>query len=259
MDRQSPQESTARSPDTAAGVGVLAAVMFVIAFIAFATTNPGGDPAYTNVGDAQFVPGYFAENLTAIRLVTLFTALGIALFLWFLATLWTKLREAEEAPGRTSAIVLIGGVAGAVLVLLAQALTATAGLSTSPGQADNVPTLYVASALMMAFGGGVFSVFFFGVAKAIFQTQAMGTWLGWLAVVAGLLSACAFMTPFFSTGVLNAANGGLGRWAWTTGGVVWLLCASITMLIQERHAARAAAVPPPRAPAPGTPSPAPGR
>jgi hypothetical protein len=39
----------------------------------------------------------------------------------------------------------------------------------------------------------------------------------------------------WTTGVLNAATGGLGRWAWTIGLLVWLGCASVTLMVQERR------------------------
>ena len=245
MDRHGHRGDPARAPDSGAGMGVLAAVVFVVAFIAFLTTSPTGDPAFPDVGNAQFAPAWFAVNLSAIRIATLLTAVGIAVFLWFLAALWTRFREAEGPPGHGSMIVVIGGVAGSVLVLVGLALTATAGLSTSPGQASNIATLYVASAMLTAFGGGMFSVFFFGAAKVIFATRAFGRWLGWLAILAALLSACAFMTPFFTASVLNPATGALGRWAWTAAIVVWVFCASVALIVAERREARARAVPAP--------------
>jgi MFS family permease len=247
MYRHQLEGNKTRSSNEGAGIGLLAATLFVVAFIVFLTTGPTGDPGFPDIANAQFAPGYFAENLNAIRIVTLLTALGITLFLWFLATIWTKFREAEGAPERGSAIALIGGVVGSVLILIGLALTASAALSTSPEQAANVPTLYVASALLTAFGGGVFSIFFVGVAKVIFQTRAVGKWLGWLAVAAAVLSACAFMTPFFTAEILNAATGALGRWSWTAGLVVWLLFASGALLVQRRR----------EAPRPSAPSAAP--
>jgi hypothetical protein len=67
----------------------------------------------------------------------------------------------------------------------------------------------------------------------------LGKWLGVLAIIAGLLSVCGFMTPFFEVNVLNAATGALGRWAWSVAFVVWLLLASGTMtLAQHREKTR---------------------
>ncbi|MFF9407971.1 hypothetical protein ACF1B0_20955 [Streptomyces anandii] len=239
MSRPQRGPALADTSRTGAGIGLLAALLFLVAFLFFLTTSPTGSPGLPDVGDARFAPAYFAENLDAVRISTLLTAVGVTLFLWFLAHLWARLRPAEPAPGQDSMVVLIGGVAGSVLVLAGLALTATSGLSTTTDQAVNVSTLYVASALLTALGGAVFSIFFFGVAKVILRTGAMARWLGWLAVLAALLCACAVMTPFFTANILNAATGALGRWCWTAALFVWLLLASGAMALGERRRAQA--------------------
>ena len=221
-----------------AASGLLATLLFVVAFIVFLGTSPGGDPSLPNIAQADTAPAFLAAHLSAIRVVVLLNSLGIALFLWFLGSLWTTLREAEGEAGRGSTVAVIGGVAGSVLVLAGLALIATAGLSTSPTQADNVATLYTASALLVALGGGVLSVFFFGVAKVILQTHALGRWLGILAFIAGVVSVFGFMTPFFEANVLNAATGALGRWAGSAAFVVWLFLASAAMTLEERRLIR---------------------
>lgn len=176
-----------------AGIGFLAAALFLVASVVFLTTSPTGSPGVPDVGDARFAPAHLAENLDAVRISTLLTALGTTLFLWFLAHLWATLRPAEPAPAQGSVTVLVGGVAGSVLVLTGLALTATSGLSTTTDQTVNVSPLYVASALLTAFGGGVYSVFFFGLAKVILRTGAMARWLGRLAVVVWLILASGAM------------------------------------------------------------------
>ena len=93
----------------------------------------------------------------------------------------------------------------------------------------------------MALGGGVLSIFFFGVAKVILQTDALGRWLGILAFIAGLVSVLGFMTPFFQANVLNAATGALGHWAGSVAFVVWLFLASAAMTLEQRRLIRDAA------------------
>jgi hypothetical protein len=85
----------------------------------------------------------------------------------------------------------------------------------------------------------VLSLFFFGAARVILHTGTFGKWLGVLAVVAGVLCVCGFLTPFFATNVLNAATGALGRWAWTAAFVIWLFLASASMTLVQRRIARA--------------------
>ncbi len=218
-----------------AASGLLATVLFAIAFAVFLGTSPGGDPALPNIKHADLAPGFLAAHLSAIRVVVLLSALGLALFLWFLATLWTTLRDAEDGASRGSTAALAGGVASTSLVFVGLGLLATAGLSTSESQADNVATLYTASSLLTALGIGVSAIFFFAVAKVILITGALGRWLGVLAFIAGLLAVCGFMTPFFAANVLNAATGALGRWAGTVAFVVWLGLASAEMTRAQRR------------------------
>ena len=219
-----------------AASGLLAAGLLIAAFIVFlAGAHPGGNPALPNIKHAEFAPAYLAAYLSQIRVVVLLNALGLALFLWFLGALWTTLRQAEGGTGRGSTAALAGGVAGSGLVFVGLGLIAAAGLSTSSAQADTVATLYTSASLMLALGGGVFSIFFFGTSKVILQTGALGRWLGILAFIAGLLCVCGFMTPFFEANVLNAATGALGRWAPAVAFVVWLLLASGSMTLEQRH------------------------
>ncbi len=231
-----------------AASGLLATLLFAIAFVVFLGTSPGGDPALPNISHADAAPSYLAAHLSAIRVVVLLNDLGIALFLWFLVSLWTTLRQAEGDPGRGSTAAVIGGASGSVLVLAGLALIAAAGLSTSPAQAESVGTLYTASSLLIALGGALFSLFFFGAAKVILHTGVLGRWLGVLAVIAALLSVCGFMTPFFAANVLNAGTGALGRWAPSVAFVVWLGLASAAMTLAQRRtsADRPASTPPPR-------------
>jgi hypothetical protein len=233
-----------------AASGLLATLLFVIAFIVFMGTSPGGATGLPNVNHAELFPDYLQANLSEIRIILLLNALGITLFLWFLASLWRTLRGQEDESSRGATAALVGGVAGSALILVGLALLATAGLSTSSGQAEVVPALYVASALMGALGMGVLSIFFFAVAKVIFETGALGRWLGVLAFITGLLAVCGFMTPFFEANVLNAATGALGHWAGTAAFVIWLGLASAVMTHAQRHRDDAEAAPAAPAPEP---------
>jgi hypothetical protein len=173
--------------DMGAASGLLATLLFVVALIVFLGTSPGGDPSLPNIKHAELAPAFLAAHLSEIRVVVLLSVLGMALFLWFLASLWTILRDAEDGASRGATAALAGGVASSGLVMVGLALLATADLSTSDLQANTVPALYTASSLLIAFGIGVSSIFFFAAAKVILQTGALGRWLGVLAFIAALL------------------------------------------------------------------------
>ncbi|WP_406731581.1 hypothetical protein [Streptomyces sp. NBC_01794] len=216
-----------------AASGLLATVMFVIAFIMFMSTDPTGDTSYPSIENAQTVNDFFAQNPNQTRLQVLFTTLGIALFLWFLGSLWRVLREAEGESARGSVIALVGAVTGSMLMLVSLALTYSVLLTTSPAQASTAPALFTCSAVLFALGGGVLSLFFFAVGKVILHTGVMGRWLGWLALLTAVLSVLAFTSPFWLSGVLNPATGALGLWTWWTAFVVWLLLASLVLTFRE--------------------------
>ncbi len=217
-----------------AASGLLATLLLVLG-IAMAIIAASGSTSVPDVANAQNAPAFLAADLNQVRLEMLFTSLGIVLFLWFVGSLWMRLKQAEGEPARGSTIALAGATAGSALMLVGLALTSTMGLTTSPAQANVVPALYVASALLVALGGGTLSLFFFGVARVILHTGALGRWLGVLAFIEALLCVLAFMTPFFDSGLLNAATGLLGRTVWYFGFVIWLFLAS-AVLTWEEHA-----------------------
>ncbi|MGH3365271.1 MAG: hypothetical protein ACRDOW_11155 [Nocardioidaceae bacterium] len=218
-----------------AGSGLLAVALFVCAFIIFMTTNPTGNPGPSDIGSAQLATTYLSQHVSALRVEILLLSLGLALFLWFVGALVPSLRVAEGEPGRGSASAAVGAVCGTVLIFAGLAVDAAVLLSNSPAQADAVPALYTVSALLVAYGGAVLSLFFFAAGKVIVQTRVLGRWLGVLAYIAGILCLFAFLTPFFPHNVFNAATGALGLWAWLAGTVVWLLLCSSAMAFGRRR------------------------
>ncbi|MFJ3976468.1 hypothetical protein [Streptomyces sp. NPDC090021] len=223
-----------------AASGLLAALMFVLAFIMFMTTGPAGGTPYPAVGNAQTVNDFYSQNVNSVRFQMLFTSLGIALFLWFLGPLWRVLREAEGGPARGTTVALVGAGVASALMLVSLALTYAVLLTTSPAQAATVPAFFTVSTVLFALGGGVLSLFFFAVGKVILHTGVTGRWLGWLALLAAVLSVLAFISPFWVSGILNPATGALGLRAWWAAFVVWLLLASSVLTLQEYREIKAA-------------------
>jgi hypothetical protein len=82
-----------------AASGLLAALLFVGAFIVFLTTTPTGTPSLPAVQNAQLAPEYIAANLNPYRIQLLLMCLGIVMFLWFVGSLWVTLLAAVGDPG----------------------------------------------------------------------------------------------------------------------------------------------------------------
>jgi hypothetical protein len=237
-----------------AASGLFAVLLFVVAFIIFLSTDPGGGntPQLPDVANAQAAPAFFADHLESIRAQVMLNSIGIVFFLWFLGTFWGVLRRAEGEPARASTISFAGAIVGVAMTLVGLMLTGTSTLTTSMPQAETVAALYTAAALSFAFGGAAFTIFFLGAAEVILRTGAMAKWLGLLALLAAALSAFGFITPYYTDGIFNPATGALGFYAHYFAFVVWLLLASGALTVAQRQRRRAAAPVPPLAPATGT-------
>jgi hypothetical protein len=206
-----------------AASGIIAALLFGVAFVIYLANDPSKVPDIAHANDAtQFI----SNHRDAIRAELLLNSIAITVFIWFLGNLWSRYRTAEGGPARVSAIASAGGIVGASMVLAAFVVEATTTLK--PG-VENVPEFYVLSTLLIGLGGAAFTVFFLASASVILRHGALSTALGLLAVVAGIASALGFVTIFATHGVFNAANGAFGFWVRYAAFVVWVLIASIAL------------------------------
>ncbi len=234
------RESDSSWQQVGAASGLFAALLFVAAFIIFLNADPSGGstPRLPNIANAQAAPAFFATHLNGIRAQVMLNGIGLALFLWFLGTLWSALRAAEGGPARGSAIASGGALVGVALTMVGLILTGTATLTTTLAQAETVSTLYGGAALSYGFGGGAFAVFFLGVAEVSLRTGGLPRWLGWLAVLAAVASVFGFVTPYAQSGIFNPATGAIGFYAHYAAFVVWVFLASAAMTLAQRRRTR---------------------
>ena len=206
-----------------AASGIVAAILFGVSFIIFLGNDPTDLPDVLHAADyAEFV----REHQEALKVQVLLNSLAIVLFLWFLGSLWSRLRAAEGGPARVSAIASAGGIAGAIAVLMGFVFEACAVVA--PTTVD-VTTLYVMATMSIGLGAAAFTVFFFAVARVILETGVLSIVIGALAIVAGIASALGFVSIFADEGVFNAATGAFGFWVRFGAFVVWLALASIML------------------------------
>jgi hypothetical protein len=206
--------------------GLVSAVLFGVALIIFLATDPTGTPRIPDIANAADASVYIRGHQDAMKVMLLLNTAAILAFLWFLGSLWSRLRAAEGGPARVSAIASAGGIAGAVAVLMGFVFEAAAVLV--PTGVD-VTTLYVLSAMSIGLGGAAFTVFFLAVGKVILQTGALPVVIGALAFVAAAASALGLVSIFVDEGVFNAATGAFGFWVRFGAFVVWLVLASATL------------------------------
>lgn len=242
-----------------AATGLFAVLLFAAAGLIFLNTDPSGGntPRLPNIGNAEASPAFIADHLNGIRAQVMLNGLGLVVFLGFLGTLFSVLRgaESEGGPGgpvRGTAIASAGALVGVGLSLVGLVLLGTATMATTLSQAETVPTLYMASALALAFGGGAFAVFYLGVAEVTLRAGALPKWLGWLSILAAVISVFGFVTPYAQDGIFNPATGALGFYGHYVAFVLWLLLASTTLgLAQHRRKKDDSAAPAPATPAAG--------
>jgi hypothetical protein len=89
-----------------AGVG--AAALWLIGLSLFGTNRPDG------TGGAEEILAYYQQHGEALGMAIFFFMLGSVLFLVFLASLWSRLRDAEGAGGPLATLVLLAGVIVAI-------------------------------------------------------------------------------------------------------------------------------------------------
>jgi hypothetical protein len=206
--------------------GLKAAVLFGAAFVIFLTTDPMGTPRVPDIANAADASAFIGDHQDALKVQLLLNSAAILAFLWFLGSLWSRLRAAEGGPARVSAIASAGGIVGAAAVLAGIVCEATAVLL--PTGVD-VTTLYVLSVMSIGLGGAAFTVFFLAAGKVILQTRALPVVVGALALVAAAASALGLVSIFVDEGIFNAATGAFGFWVRFGAFVIWVALASIVL------------------------------
>jgi hypothetical protein len=206
--------------------GLQAAILFGAAFVIFLTTDPMGTPRVPDVANAADASAFIRDHQDALKVQLLLNSAAILAFVWFLGSLWSRLRAAEGGPARVSAIASAGGIVGAAAVLAGIVFEATAVLL--PTGVD-VTTLYVLSVMSIGLGGAAFTVFFLAAGKVILQTRALPVVVGALALVAAAASALGLVSIFVDEGIFNAATGAFGFWVRFGAFVIWVALASIVL------------------------------
>lgn len=173
---------------------------------------PGAPPAMdcSTVEAAE----WFADHDKAIRIGAVLTAFGVIALLWWFGSLWRRMSQAEGGRPRMAVVAALGLVMFAMVLLVQNAVLATAAFHSDGIDIVTKPYLTLAYVLgAMAFIGAV--VFVAAVTSLAYRTamHPLSTnILGWLAALGMLI------------GSLNMAN---GRSLWTTlglvGALLWLL------------------------------------
>lgn len=208
--------------------GPIAGIVFVVLFVvgvSLAVSNlPSGDDSATKISNFYLDKGNRAQVIIGAYLLWL----GGLFFIWFLASVRTRLLDVEGAPGRLTSIAFGGGLVFVAMLMVAAACFASiAGDITfggekfiAPDAARFVPEIGYPILLI----GGMFAAIAMidAVSILILRTAMLPKWIGWFG--------------FFAAVVLLAAVYFLPVLAF----LLWVLFVSVAML----RAPRAAVIPP---------------
>jgi hypothetical protein len=162
-----------------AGIG--AVVLFVIAFIVGGET-PDTDDSIRSI--VSFYRDNDTEQIVAAGILTW----GTALFLLFVSGLWRVLRDAEPERRGGSTLVVIGSTVFAVGATIFAGITFTLGdIADDVGPATMQTLNALNSDMFFTVALGTF-IFLLGMGVSIIQTGALPAWVGWVAVVIGVIA-----------------------------------------------------------------------
>lgn len=161
--------------------GVLAVVLMIAAF-AVGGETPEADDSLSEV------VSYYSEHDTDLQIASALLALGGFFFLVFSTTVAGVLRRAQRESGGPSALSFAGGIVFAVGVTIFAGLGFTAADIVGDAEPSVVQALNALGSDMfftVAVGTGAFLL---GAGIATLKSGALPRWLGWAAVVIGVIA-----------------------------------------------------------------------
>jgi hypothetical protein len=194
----------------------LAGLLFVALVVA--SIIVGGETPETDDATAKVVAEWARDDSEQIA-SALISALAAIPFLWFLGSLRSTLRAGEGGTGRLSAIAYGAGivvVAGAAIDASLQFAVADSVGEVPPNVTQTLSVLYSDFFLIFPVG---FVPLFIASALVILRTRVLPAWLGWTALVLGILGLA----------------GPVGFFAFLVG-LLWIAAASIVMFQQGNAA-----------------------
>jgi hypothetical protein len=199
--------------------GVLFVVLLIAAIVVGGETPRFDDPQLEIVE-------FWKDNETEQFISSVLTAWSAFMLVWFGGSVRDAIARKEPGPSRLASISFAGFVITAVGLLLFAGISFTAADSTGEVSADVTQTLTALNEDLffpVAVGTGLFLV---AAGIAALRYEAFDRWLGWLAVVIGVLC----ITPLGFFGILAA--------------IVWVLIASVVLYRQKDPVGSGAAPPP---------------
>jgi len=162
--------------------GAAAGVLFVI-LVVVSSFIAGQPPAIDD--SALEVTKYFRDHDTAIKVGAFLSGLGAVPFLWFIGSLWSRLRRPEETR-RLATIAAGGGVVTLGLALVSFAINSTTALRFRELGPLGARFFWTLSNIVIGMASFSIAVLVIATSIAAIRTKVFPVWLGWAGVVLSL-------------------------------------------------------------------------
>src|SRR5262245_6303848 len=165
--------------------GAAAGLIFVVLVVVGALI--GGAPPSPD-DSVRKVAQYYEDHTNAIKIGAFLTGLAGVAFLWFLGSVWSKLRSSDDTR-RLATIATGGAVIGLIFAFIGFAVNATVAVaidSTGATASVNPKFLYLLSGVIGGMGNFGVAVFVAAVGIAALRTGIFPAPLGWASLVIAL-------------------------------------------------------------------------
>ena len=192
--------------------GIVYVVLFIVGTILLFSGSPDGDASPAKVIDWYSDSGHRDR----IAFGWIVSGLGVFFFLWFLSSLRRTVRRHEGEDGFLTALTTIGGAVYATLALAA--LAVNQGIRTMSDDTYRhqvfpglIHAANDASYVLHATGGAGAAAMIIAASLAAMRAAAVGRWVGWLGVAAGILAlgSIAFFPQLAIAIWILVASGGM--------------------------------------------------
>ncbi len=164
--------------------GMAAGLVFVVLVVVAALIG-GAPPKPTD--SALKIGSYFRDNQDALKVGSYLNGLAAVTFLWFLGSLWARLRRAETAASRLSVVALAGGLASLTFATIGSGMLAFTAQYTDDLGAGGAKTFYLLAVVFLAFAAFALAVFTSAVSVMILRYPIVESVLGWVGEGVALL------------------------------------------------------------------------
>jgi hypothetical protein len=169
--------------------GLLGGVGFVVLVVVAALI--GGSPPKLTDNDTEIVK-YFQDNQDALRIGSYLSGFGSVLFLWFLGSLFGRLRRAEGGAGRLAGVALTAAVVAVTVSFVANGIGAYTALHPEGAGGG-----YRLASVLFGYTGFAIAVFTAAVSVLVWSQNVLPKWFGyagealalaWFVAAAGVSS-----------------------------------------------------------------------